>query len=326
MAAPVYRAGHGVARHVPVEPGQVAQILERLGIPLAHHVGGWVAVKHIHQLPGVAIGDAGLGGVRVVGHQGADLPAVGLQLFVIGQLLVPLHDGPGAVRRPLCLGRLTGAHHSVAVPPVCLGHLDADGEIAYLRPAAPDDPVIGPAVPQILPIQLIGAVCRQGGIHPVYIQGLLKPLIQLGHHRLLILPLRPQLLQAPAQGVQVGNADGGAAPVPAGNFCHLLPQHPVHLSVHPRQPAARLTCLDAVPSRLGRQGRPLKHSNCQCQRQQRGHHVFFHHALPFYAPFSIKTRFSPLYQTSGKITRAPRGAPPFPPLKIRLFCGIVDAL
>ena len=66
------------------EVGHVAEVLERLGIALADHVGAVVAVKHVHQLPGIAVVRVAADGVIVVGHAPADPVAVIGQLVIIG--------------------------------------------------------------------------------------------------------------------------------------------------------------------------------------------------------------------------------------------------
>ena len=285
VAAAVHLAGHGVAPHVPAEPGQVAQVLERLGVPLAHHVGGGVAVEHVHQLPGVAVGRAAPRRRLVVRHQRADLPAVGVQLLMVGQVLIALHNSLSGFRRLSPPGGLLGVHRGVAAPLVVRGRLDLDDQIADGRPPVLNGPVVFPAVLKPPPVQLIGAVRRQGRIHPVHVQVLAEFLVQLAQRGLPVLLRQPQLRQTPGQGAQVGYLNDGAAPGPGGDFSRLLPQDLVYLPVRAGQAAAR-------PARRLRRQRPaLEQSHRQRQRQQRGKQLFFHLELPFHRPFPARRGF-----------------------------------
>ena len=50
----LHLAGGGIAGRI-LKFAQVAEILEGLGIALAHHIGAIIPVKHIYYLPGVAV-------------------------------------------------------------------------------------------------------------------------------------------------------------------------------------------------------------------------------------------------------------------------------
>ena len=62
-------AAGAVALHILLEGGAVAQVLEGLGVALAHHVGGSVVVEYVYQSPGIDIPFIGLvvGGIVVIG-------------------------------------------------------------------------------------------------------------------------------------------------------------------------------------------------------------------------------------------------------------------
>ena len=94
VAAAVHQAGNTVAPYIAVKGAQVAQELEGLGIALAHNQRAGILVKHIDQLPRIAIGRIIVvcGGMVVV-RQRMDFIAVGFQLGPVVLGLVLLNDG-----------------------------------------------------------------------------------------------------------------------------------------------------------------------------------------------------------------------------------------
>ena len=175
--------GHQVAADVVGEAGQVAQVLERLGVPLAHHVGGGVVVEHGHQLPGVAEGVAvPLGGGLVVVHLIADVVPVGGQLVVVGAVFVLLHHrlgvadggggrpGLGGVGLVEVIGLAAGGGLGVVLgdgaPEGDGGHRARGGAVAVGRL---------PALGLVKPVLLVGAVHQQGGEDGPAVQPLEPP-------------------------------------------------------------------------------------------------------------------------------------------------------
>ena len=97
-----HSAGDCVADSI-IKGGQVAQVLERLGIALADHVGVLVPVKDVDDLPGVAIrGITITCGIIIIRNQFTDLVFIGFQLLVVGFVLVLFYNGLGICRRGIC--------------------------------------------------------------------------------------------------------------------------------------------------------------------------------------------------------------------------------
>ena len=86
--AACHRAGHQRAGNARILESasigcQVAQVLERLGVALADDIGVVLAVEHIDQLPGIAVGLAGSHGCRIVGYLFFDVIKICHELVVI---------------------------------------------------------------------------------------------------------------------------------------------------------------------------------------------------------------------------------------------------
>ena len=94
--------GHGIADGA-IKFGQVAQVLEGLGITLTDHFGVGIIVKDVDDLPGVAIrGITITCGIIIIRNQFTDLVFIGFQLLVVGFVLVLFYNGLGICRRGIC--------------------------------------------------------------------------------------------------------------------------------------------------------------------------------------------------------------------------------
>ena len=181
MRACARTAVHGargqIAGHLRVAacPRQVAQVLERLGIALAHHVGFGVAVEYVDQLPRVAVGVVCCARrFRIVVHGICDVLPVGHQLTVGALILVGRHHfggfgrrcggraglgGIGAVQIILLRGRvrdrviLRNGHHDHKV-----AHRDS---LLAVRTVVVLEADSSPAEGLVKPVQLVGMMCKQ---------------------------------------------------------------------------------------------------------------------------------------------------------------------
>ena len=169
--------GDHVAADAVRKAGQLAQVLEGLGVALANHIGAVVAVEHPDQLPGVldGFGQFFVGRRAVVLHQVADLPGVAQELGAVGVAGVFADDGLGVGGGGL--GALDqGGVHGVEVGIVrSIGLQHGEGEydlrsfevdiVPHVGIVAVDGGLggrYGIDVP-VQPVQLIGAVQPQGG-------------------------------------------------------------------------------------------------------------------------------------------------------------------
>ena len=170
MVLRAHRAGDADGLHIAGPAvallGQVAQVLEGLGVALAHHVGGGVAVKHPEQLPGAAVTGGVLPSGRgvVVGHLVADVLTVRLQLVVIGLGGVGGHHAAGRLHRRRDVGDVGGGHVLAAE---LLGHGEAERHILERSAARSQGVGIVDADHLVMPVQLVGQIRHQGVPHLV---------------------------------------------------------------------------------------------------------------------------------------------------------------
>ena len=188
MAVAIHRAGN-VQRLHGADPAvallrQVAQVLERLGVALAHHIGAGVAVKHPQQLPGIAVGcvlvDAG-----VVGDLVADILPVCLQLAIVGLAAVGGYHLLGYRHRRRHVGIVGGVQAAAAE---LRGHREAERNvlpavIRYVR--------IADAHRLVVPVQRIRQIRQQRLPHLVR-RGLIRQRARGLDHRVLPLSVGDQ--------------------------------------------------------------------------------------------------------------------------------------
>ena len=132
MAARAGAALHDAVDGVAGNPGQIAQVLECLGIALADHVGGGIPVKDIDQLPGIAVGRAlGIGSFVVITGQVTDSILVGQQFFIGGFVLVLGHNLLGLGQSSLGRTGFGGIHPIGRTIAVGLGNSHLQGDSCY---------------------------------------------------------------------------------------------------------------------------------------------------------------------------------------------------
>ena len=224
----------------------IAQVFERFGVALAHHVGAVVAVKYPdHLIRPVQAGGAARGGV-VIADKVADGVLIGLELGIVAQARVFLYDlqGLGGCRLGgLTVGGIDGGAHRAGggVGGGYLGHdLQGAGEgdgfggfIISVAVAPADTPI------QVVrhPVQLIGIIGPNGvhrqahhvGVVHVGVKGLegfIGDLVAADER------LHAQLLRREGEFiVQVPEGEGklGGGALARGDFLHTLGQGIVNL-------------------------------------------------------------------------------------------------
>ena len=283
MSAAIYRAGN-VQRLHGADPAvaflrQVAQVLERLGIALAHHIGAGVVVKHPQQLPGIAVGCACVD-AEVVGDLVADILPVCLQLVMVGLAAVGGHHLLGCRHRRRHVGNIGGVQTAVTE---LRGHLEFERDVlqAVIRYIRIDD-----AHRLVVPVQRIRQIRQQCLPHLVR-RGLIRQRARGLDHCVLPLAVgdQDQLLlqgvvrrplrrrQVPGCGVHGRCAGRVEAPFIVGDVhaCQL-----VQIAVQQRAVGCRLRT-DLRRHSLHRQQRQRHH---QCQRQCRQALSYPFHSSP----------------------------------------------
>ena len=162
-------SGDGVAGGA-ANVGEIAQILESLGITLTDHIGAIIVIKDPDQLPGVAVGHAaGRRGI-VVRDLVANHLAIVVQHIVGGEARRIVYDGFGVVNRALHFLAESGVHGvGIAVAAVFLGNRKLDKvipgqnhlSVICRHGSATGKPIAKPTRRSFLiPVQLIGAVLQ----------------------------------------------------------------------------------------------------------------------------------------------------------------------
>ena len=168
MIFAVHRAGDKVTLGI-LQIRQVTQILEGLGIPLAHHIGGAVAVQHIDQLPRIVVhaerNRRSVGRIIVVRDPAADLVPIGHQFFIVALVLVGLHDRFGGIDSLPHSCHIIGHDHIVVAIAIVFGNCKNvvySGDPCFLG----IERIIhtrAHTVRLIKPVQLVRAVVKQRG-------------------------------------------------------------------------------------------------------------------------------------------------------------------
>ena len=175
MAARAGAALHDAVDGVAGNSGQIAQVLECLGIALADHVGGGIPVKDIDQLPGIAVGRAlGIGSFVVITGQVTDSILVGQQFFIGGFVLVLGHNLLGLGQSSLGRTGFGGAHtvEIARIRPIPLGHRHTDHIGGDRYRISGCGQTIGDlyTVRFVKPVQLGRAIHQQAVYHKTYIE------------------------------------------------------------------------------------------------------------------------------------------------------------
>ena len=273
MSVAIHRAGN-VQRLHGADPAvallrQVAQVLERLGVALAHHIGAGVAVKHPQQLPGIAV-DCVLVDAEVVGDLVADILPVCLQLVIVGLAAVGRHHLLGCRHRRRHGGNIGGVQ---TVAAELRGHREFERDvlpavIRYIR--------IADAHRLVVPVQRIRQIRQQRLPHLVR-RGLIRqrardldrrvlPLSVGDQDQLLLQGVVRRLLrrrQVPGCGVHGRCAGRVKAPFIVGDVhaCQL-----VQIAIQQRAVGCRLRGHLRSHS-LHRQQRQRHHQRqCQCHQ------------------------------------------------------------
>ncbi len=113
----------------------VTQILERLRITLADDVRGVVPVKHVDQLPGIAVGHVRIvDRLIIVGGQGTDFVPIGRHLLLIRKAGIEGSDRLRIRGRSLCRSNLLRIDRHVlifriAAVLIILRHIEREGQL-----------------------------------------------------------------------------------------------------------------------------------------------------------------------------------------------------
>ena len=224
QAVDAHHAGGGIADGLLIlELAQVAEVLEGLGIALAHHLGFGVSVKHTDQLPGCAVAVGGeAGGILVIVRQPADLILVSQQFFVVVFVLKGFHDLQRLCPGLSCRQQLRRVHRVTVHFAAGAGHqllrrclaakllTDGEGQLHFRH----DGRCIGAHIFQsadhagslVIPIEVIGQVHQQISVDIAHAQlfrqraGHFVVTAPGGKAQLLIGPFQRRFLIAPPQG------------------------------------------------------------------------------------------------------------------------------